>query len=153
MCLFRIEHNMGKNQQEKVKNLRVCTEKLSTDISKNMSSGKNERYNLNTFTEVEFHVLQQIVEQDFPNGVISEARLTKVYAEIFPMGNVSKYVKLVFNSMDQERNGYIQSGQFMQFISILARGSTRARALLCFNMLDNGRDRVLRKQNFKQVFI
>ena len=79
-------------------------------------------------------------------------RLVKVYEEMFPMGNVSKYVRIIFNTMDHDRTGYVHSGDFLEFISIIARGSIMERALLCFDMFDVGRQGVLRKIDFAQVY-
>ena len=138
---------MWNNKEEKEKHLKV---RIPTS-SKNNSTGKIGKSYLTKFSEPEVLILHRLVQQECENGLISEERLVKVYTEMFPMGNVSKYVKLVFNTMDQERNGFIKCGDFLDFISIIARGSTRERAVLCFHMFDVGREGVLSKNNFQQV--
>ena len=122
---------------------------LSAVMSKNHAMGNIGKSYLTKFTEPEMFVLHRLVQQECINGLISEERLMKVYTEMFPMGKVSKYVKLVFNTMDHDRSGFIKCGQF---ISIIARGSTRERAVLCFHMFDVGREGVLSKQDFAQVY-
>ena len=103
------------------------------------------------FSGPEVLVLQRLVQQECQNGLISEKMLVKVYADMFPMGNVSKYVRIVFNMLNHENTGYIKCGEFLEFISIIARGSTRERALLCFHLFDVGKDEVLCRGNFEQV--
>ena len=139
---------MWKNIDEKEKDLKV---RIPTLFTKNSTVKIGKSY-LTKFSEPEALILHRLVQQECENGLISEERLVKVYAEMFPMGNVSKYVKLVFNTMDQERNGFIKCGDFLDFISIIARGSTRERAVLCFHMFDVGREGVLMKHDFEQVF-
>ena len=60
-------------------------------------------------------------------------------------------MRIVFKMLDPENNGYVECGQFVQFISVVARGEAWERAELCFNMLDLGREGVLKKHDFEQV--
>ena len=144
---------MWNNKEEKENTLKVRIPILSSEMSKNHTTRKMGESYLTKFTEPEMLVLHRLVQQECINGLISEERVMKMYIEMFPMGNVSKYVKIVFNTMDHDRSGFIKCGEFMEFISIIGRGSTRERALLCFHMFDFGREGVLRKQNFQQVYM
>ena len=93
-------------------------------------------------------VLQRLVQQECVNGQISECRLMRVYKDIFPMGKVAKYVRIIFKMLEHENTGYLKCGQFVQFISVVARGEARERTELCFNMLNLGMEGVLKKQDF-----
>jgi Ca2+-binding EF-hand superfamily protein len=106
---------------------------------------------LTKFSGPETLVLQRLVQQECVNGEISECRLVRVYEGMFPMGKVGKYVRIIFKMLEHENSGYVKCGQFIQFISVVARGDAREKASLCFNLLDLRREGALKKQDFKQV--
>ena len=106
---------------------------------------------LTKFSGPETLVLHRLVQQECVNGQISECKLVRVYEDMFPMGKVGKYVRIVFKMLEHQNTGYVKCGQFLQFIEVVVRGDTGERAELCFNMLDLGREGVLKKQNFEQV--
>jgi Ca2+-binding EF-hand superfamily protein len=64
---------------------------------------------------------------------------------------VAKYVRIIFKMLEHDNTGYVKCGQFLQFISVVARGDARERVELCFNLLDLSKEGVLKKQDFKQV--
>ena len=96
-------------------------------------------------------LLPGVVQQECEDGQISERRLVRVYEDIFPMGKVGKYVKIVFSLLDPENTGYVKCGQFVQFVSVVERGEAGERVELCFNICDIQRKGVLTKQDFEQV--
>ena len=106
---------------------------------------------LTKFSGSETLVLQRLVQQECVNGQISESRLMRVYEDMFPMGKVAKYVRIVFKMLEHENTGYVKCGQLVKFISVVARGESWERAELCFNMLDLKREGVLKKQDFEKV--
>ena len=85
------------------------------------------------------------------NGKISECGLVRVYEDMFPMGKVGKYVRIVFKMLEHENTRYVKYGQFVQLKEVLARGEARVRVELCFIILDLGKEDVLRKLDFDQV--
>ena len=140
---------MCNNKEEAVK---VCAPIIMPyGLSTNNFSGKIGKSYLTKFSNPEVLVLQRLVQQECQNGLISEKMLVKVYADMFPMGNVSKYVKIVFNMINYENTGYINCGEFLEFISVIARGSTTERALSCFQLFDVGKKGVLCRKNVEQV--
>ena len=106
---------------------------------------------LSNFSGPEILALQGLVQQQCQNGKMSESRLVEVYEEIFPMGSVKKYVKIVFRVIDQDNCGYIECGQLINFISIMARGNPKQRAELAFKMFDLRREGLLRIEDFQHV--
>lgn len=138
---------MWNNKEEKQDKVNVNEGKVALD----KKSGKHQQTYLNKFSGPEIQVLQHLVHRECVNGQITEGRLVKVYEDIFPMGKVGKYVRIVFNMLDHDNNGHIKCGQFIQFISIVARGDDGERACLCFEMFDLRREGVLRKQDFGEV--
>ena len=134
--------NNKEEKQEKVNEGTVAFDK---------KSGKKSKAYLNKFSGPEIQVLQHLVHRECVNGQITEGRLVKVYEDIFPMGRVARYVRIVFNMLDHEKNGHIKCGQFIQFISIVARGDDGERAGLCFEIFDLRQEGVLRKQDFGEV--
>ena len=103
------------------------------------------------FSNTEIVVLHCLFQQERVNGDISEYRLVRVYEDMFPMGKVAKYVRIVFQMLDPENTGYVKCGQFVQFISVVARGDARERVEMCFNLLDVRKEGDLKKQDFQQV--
>ena len=75
----------------------------------------------------------------------------RVYEDMFPMGKVAKYVRIVFKMLEHDNTGYVKCGQFVQFISVVARGDARERVEMCFKLLDVRNEFDLKKQDFKQV--
>ena len=106
---------------------------------------------LTKFSNPEIVVLHRLLQQERVKGDISEYRLVRVYEDMFPMGKVAKYVRIVFKMLEHENTGYVKCGQFVQFISVVLRGEARERAELCFDLLDLGKEGILKKQNFEKV--
>ena len=106
---------------------------------------------LTKFSGSETLVLQRLVQQECVNGQISESRLMRVYEDMFPMGKVAKYVRIVFKMLEHENTGYVKYGQFLQFIEALARGEAWERVELSFNIFDLGKEGVLRRLDFEEV--
>ena len=47
--------------------------------------------------------LQGLVQGECVSGQMTESRMIRVYEDIFPMGSVTKYVKIVFTLLDTEQ--------------------------------------------------
>ena len=60
-------------------------------------------------------------------------------------------MRIVFKMLEHENTGYVRCGQFLHFISVVARGDASERLELCFDLLDLRKEGVLKKQDFKQV--
>jgi Ca2+-binding EF-hand superfamily protein len=139
---------MGKNNKSESESSKSTM--FSCSVKNNGSEKIANKY-FTKFSRPETLVLQRLVQQESVNGQISEYRLARVYEDMFPMGKVGKYVRIVFKMLDPENTGYIKCGQFLQFISVVARVDARERVDMCFNLLDVRKEGVLKKQDFKQV--
>ena len=97
-----------------------------TMFSCSVNSGKIGNKYFTNFSGPETLVLQRLVQQESVNGEISERRLVRVYEDMFPMGKVAKYVRIVFTMLAHEKTGYFKCGQFVQlFSSIVTFGMNR----------------------------
>ena len=75
---------------------------------KNNGSGKIGNKYFTKFSGPETLVLERLLQQESVNGQISEYRLVRVYEDMFPMGKVAKYVRIVFKMLDPENTGYVK---------------------------------------------
>ena len=114
-------------------------------------SGKMVKKYLTKFSMAEMLELQRLVQGECVGGQMTEARMIRVYEDIFPMGSVTKYVKIIFAMLDSEQVGSVKCGQFLQFISVMARGGVGERAEMVFRIFDVRREGVLKKEDFQKV--
>ena len=95
------------------------------------------------FSVSEVRHLYRAFKQECPTGISSEETFKEIYQKIFPLGDSSKYAHLVFISIDRERTGGITFGDFMQFLSLLTRGSTLDKFGWSFECYDVNKDGVI----------
>ena len=55
------------------------------------------------FTKEEVKCLYRAFKQECPTAILDEETFKEVYQKIFPLGESSKYAKLVFNTIDSVR--------------------------------------------------
>lgn len=103
------------------------------------------------FTRSEVKFLYRAFKQECPNGIIDEDTFKDVYENIFPLGDASKYAHLVFRCIDKEDTGGITFGDFMDFLSIMSKGTTQEKVLWSFDFLDIDRNGYIEKQEMTKV--
>jgi Ca2+-binding EF-hand superfamily protein len=103
------------------------------------------------FTRSEVKFLYRSFKQECPNGIIDEDRFKEVYENIFPLGDASKYAHLVFQSIDREDTGGITFGDFMEFLSVISKGSTEEKILWSFHFYDADGDGCINKEQMLKV--
>ena len=103
------------------------------------------------FTKSEVKFLYRSFKQECPNGIINEERFKEIYENIFPLGDASKYAHLVFHSIDREDSGGITFGDFMEFLSIMSKGSTEEKISYSFQFFDSDRDGSISKEEMAKV--
>ena len=101
--------------------------------------------------EVKF--LYRAFKQECPTGISSEEKFKDIYQKLFPLGDSSKYARLVFRFIDRDRTGGITFGDFMDFLSVLTRGSTQDKILWSFEFYDINRDGVISTDEISKVRI
>ena len=99
--------------------------------------------------EVKF--LYRAFKQECPTGISNEETFKEIYQTLFPLGDSSKYASLVFRSIDQDHTGGITFGDFMDFLSVLTKGSTKDKIVWCFNFYDTNRDGVISLDDLLKV--
>merc|ERR1719461_1812240 len=103
------------------------------------------------FSRSEVKFLYRAFKQECPNGIIDEDTFKDVYENIFPLGDASKYAHLVFKCIDKEETGGITFGDFMEFLSIMSKGTTKEKILWSFDFLDIDRNGHIEKQELTKV--
>ena len=103
------------------------------------------------FSRSEVKILYRAFKQECPNGIIDEDKFKEVYENIFPLGDASKYAHLVFHSIDREDTGGITFGDFMEFLSVISKGSTEEKILWSFHFFDADRDGCISKEEMVKV--
>ena len=103
------------------------------------------------FTKSEVKFLYRSFKQECPNGIINEERFKEIYENIFPLGDASKYAHLVFHSIDREDSGGITFGDFMDFLSVMSKGSTDEKILYSFQFFDCDRNGYISREEMAKV--
>ena len=103
------------------------------------------------FSKTEVKILYRGFKQECPNGIIDEDTFKEVYAKIFPLGDATKYAHLVFCAIDMEKTGGITFGDFMDFLSIISKGSAMEKILWSFHFYDVNKDGMISKEELVKV--
>ena len=103
------------------------------------------------FSKEEVKSLYRAFKQECPTGISDEETFKDVYQKIFPLGESSKYAHLVFNSIDREQTGGITFGDFMDFLSVLTKGSEEEKILWSFQFYDVNRDGIISRDEMIKV--
>ena len=84
-------------------------------------------------------------------GISDEETFKEVYQKIFPLGDSSKYAGLVFKSIDQNQTGSVTFGDFMDFLSMLTKGSVEEKMLWSFHFYDVNKDGYISREEMIKV--
>jgi len=103
------------------------------------------------FTRSEVKFLYRAFKQECPNGIIDEDTFKDVYENIFPLGDASKYASLVFKCIDKDETGGITFGDFMEFLSVISKGTTQEKIMWSFEFLDLDKNGYIEKQEMLKV--
>ena len=103
------------------------------------------------FSKEEVKFLYRAFKTECPNGIIDEETFKEVYEKIFPMGDASKYAQIVFRAVDKERTGGITFGDFMEFLSIISKGTHHEKILWSFQFFDVNQDGKITREEMIKV--
>ena len=95
--------------------------------------------------------LYRAFKQECPSGISDEETFKGVYQKIFPLGDSSKYAGLVFRSIDQNKTGTVTFGQFLDFLSLLSKGSVEEKILWTFTFYDVNKDGFISREEMLKV--
>jgi Ca2+-binding EF-hand superfamily protein len=104
-----------------------------------------------TFKKTEKKQILQILRYDCSGRKMKLKHVKRYYAEIFQVGDVSKYAKLVFNSLDKQRTGEIFIGEFVEFVDLMATGSVEDRITASFHFYDTNTDGLISRKDIIKV--
>ena len=149
-CLKRLKRIIFK---EKEVEIMTTTEKIIELLQpvRYKPSSVEEISKETKFTESEVKFLYRSFKQECPNGIIDEDRFKEIYENIFPLGDASKYAHLVFHSIDTEDTGGITFGDFMEFLSVISKGSAEEKILWSFHFYDADRDGAISREEMMKV--
>lgn len=103
------------------------------------------------FTKSEVRYLYRAFKQECPNGIVDEETFKDVYEKIFPLGDASHYAHLVFSAIDRDKTGGITFGDFMEFLSVISKGTVRDKLMWTFTFYDVDHDGVISKEEMLKV--
>ena len=103
------------------------------------------------FSKAEVKFLYRAFKTECPNGIIDEETFKDVYEKIFPMGDASKYAQIVFRAIDRDRTGGITFGDFMDFLSVISKGSDQEKILWSFQFFDVNQDGKITREEMIKV--
>jgi len=103
------------------------------------------------FTKDEVRYLYRAFKQECPNGIVDEETFKDVYEKIFPLGDASHYAHLVFAAIDRDKTGGITFGDFMEFLSVISKGTERDKLMWTFTFYDVDHDGVISKEEMLKV--
>ena len=105
------------------------------------------------FTKSEVKFLYRAFKTECPNGIIDEDTFKEVYEKIFPLGDASKYAMIVFRAIDKEKTGGITFGDFMDFLSVITKGTDHQKILWSFQFFDVNQDGKITREEMMKVRI
>ncbi|XP_059081262.1 uncharacterized protein LOC131879074 isoform X2 [Tigriopus californicus] len=103
------------------------------------------------FSKREVRSLYRAFKQECPNGIVDEETFKDVYEKIFPLGDATHYAHLVFLAIDRDRTGGITFGDFMEFLSVITKGSLQDKLLWAFTFYDVDHDGFISKDEMLKV--
>lgn len=103
------------------------------------------------FTKRQVKSLYRAFKQECPTGIVDEETFKEVYEKIFPLGDASRYAHLVFCAIDREKTGGITFGDFMEFLSVITKGTSQDKLLWAFIFYDQDKDGVICKEEMCKV--
>lgn len=103
------------------------------------------------FTKAEVKFMYRAFKTECPNGIIDEETFKEVYEKIFPLGDASKYAHLVFRAIDRDRTGGITFGDFMEFLSVISKGTEEEKMMWSFQFYDVNQDGTISRDEMLKV--
>ena len=107
---------------------------------------------LNTeFSDSEIKEWYKAFTLDFPCGRLNRTQFKKLYKNIFPNGDETKFVEHAFKSFDVDGDGFVDFREFMMSMSITSRGNTEQRLEWAFSMYDLDADGCITRAEMLEI--
>ena len=70
--------------------------------------------------------------RDCPSGKLDKKLFGKIYKELFPFGDSTKFCNICFQAYDKDKSGYIDFFEFVYAMSIISKGNIEEKLKLAF---------------------
>ena len=91
--------------------------------------------------------------KDCPNGKLDKKFFIKIYKQLYPDLNSTKFCKLSFVAFDRNKNGFIEFDEFIYAISVALRGNFEDKVNLAFEIYDANHNGVIEKKEAREIII
>ena len=95
--------------------------------------------------------LYRAFKQLCPDGIANEETFIEIFEKIYPLGDVTKYARLVFRAMDKDDNYTITFVDFIEYLSKMSYGGKQGKINWAFRFYDVNRDGVISRDEMLKV--
>ena len=103
------------------------------------------------FTDAEIKEWYKAFTMDFPSGRLNRTQFKKLYSNLFPNGDESKFVEHAFKNFDVDGDGFVDFREFMMAMSITSRGEPEQRLEWAFSMYDLDGDGCITRKEMLEI--
>ena len=104
------------------------------------------------FSVEEIKRLYRAFKQLSPVGILNEETVKDIFELIYPIGDSTKYAKLVFLALDKEGHKKIYFGNFIEYLSTMCSDSFDNKIHWAFRFYDVNGDGVISRDEMMKVW-